>query len=342
MKIINAMFGMKRGGKESVFLDYQHCLSNCGIEMIACVHSKADVIKDLNSPYITINSILWEYDFFAIAKLKKLLAEIKPDCIITHGHRATALFRKTNTKIPIIGIAHTYRIRKLIGLDHVIALTQNLEKVIIEAGQPREKISVMPNMVIFPDKTRYEAPRDFTVPVIGVMSRLVRKKSIDTFVMALVHLKQQNYVFKAIIAGSGKDQHRIEKMISKNGLQDIVEMWGWTSDKELFYKSIDIFCFPSIKEAFGLVLIEAFMYSKPCVVAASEGPLEITNDMHNKLVVPRKDPVTMAEAIAKLIDDKELRNNLSKEGFEKARSHYAHSVVVPKLISILKRVTNLS
>lgn len=336
------MLGKGLDGKQRVFLDYQNCLSNCGIEMIACVHSKADVIKDLKLPYVTINNILWEHDFFAIAKIKKLLAETKPDCIITHGPRATALFRKTNTKIPIVGIAHTDRIRGLIGLDHVVALTQSLEKVIIEAGQPREKISVIPNMVILPDTMSYEPPRDFTVPTIGVMSRLVRKKSIDTFVMALTILKQKNYAFKAIIAGSGKDQRRIEKLISKNGLQDIVKMWGWTSDKELFYKSIDVFCFPSIKEAFGLVLIEAFMYSKPCVIAASEGPLEITNDMHHKLVVPKKDPVAMAEAIARLIDDKELRNKLSKEGFEKVRSHYAHNVVVPELISMLRCVTNLS
>ena len=78
MKIINAMLGKGLDGKQRVFLDYQNCLSNCGIEMIACVHSKADVIKDLKPPYVTINNILWEHDFFAIAKIKILLIyEIK-------------------------------------------------------------------------------------------------------------------------------------------------------------------------------------------------------------------------------------------------------------------------
>ena len=56
MKVINAMFGRARGGKESVFLDYQNCLSQYGIEMIACVSSKADVIKDLKAPPIIISA----------------------------------------------------------------------------------------------------------------------------------------------------------------------------------------------------------------------------------------------------------------------------------------------
>ena len=70
---------------------------------IAIKLSNTEKVFDINK----ISNIIFEYK-------DKLLAEIKPDCIITHGHRATALFRKTNTKIPIIGIAHTYRIRKLI------------------------------------------------------------------------------------------------------------------------------------------------------------------------------------------------------------------------------------
>lgn len=318
------MFGKRLGGIEQAFLDYTQALSLQNNQVISLIHPKALIKNKLEGQYTAINNYN-RYDFFAIAKLRRLVEQENPNCIITHGSRSAYLFKKAiknlTHKPPIIAVSHKYNCKPILGCNAIIAITNDMRDFIIAQKQPAETVYLVPNMIHIPENTAYKKPNLRRPPVIGFMARLTPKKGMDVFLKAISHLKKRGIKLKVKFAGEGEEANKCEKMINDLMLEDTVEVLGWVSDseKEMFFKNIDIFCMPSYHEPFGIVLLEAFMYSKPCVVTASEGPREIGVHNKNLLFVPIGDDRAVANAIAELINSAELRERIAFGAFERVQ-----------------------
>lgn len=315
MKVINAMFSRGLGGIEQVFLDYNHALNLAHMQVIPVVHPKAHIREKIYGHYESISNFN-QYDPFAVYKLRKLIAKEQPQCIITHGNRATQLFRKATNSVPIIAVCHNYKYKPLIGSDAIIAITKDLKKHLIAAGQPKDAVYHITNMIHFPETAKFSKPKISKVPVLGFMGRFVAKKGTAMFLESLKILKDKKIKFKARIAGSGEEEANLLKLVQKLGLEKEVKFVGWVSDKEDFFEAIDIFCIPSHHEPFGLVLLEAFLHSKPVVTTASEGPSEIAKHMRDALFSQLDNPKEFASNIQKLINNPQLAQKLATKGFQ--------------------------
>jgi glycosyltransferase involved in cell wall biosynthesis len=84
------------------------------------------------------------------------------------------------------------------------------------------------------------------------------------------------------------------------------------ADREDAYAGCDVFCLPSSAEAFGLVVLEAWGYGKP-VVASDIPTLRERLARGGGLTAPLE-PVAMAEALARILSDSQLRDRLGAEG----------------------------
>jgi glycosyltransferase involved in cell wall biosynthesis len=95
-----------------------------------------------------------------------------------------------------------------------------------------------------------------------------------------------------------------------------VLLLGTVSEADLggWYRAADAFAFPSVKEGFGLVVLEALAAGLP--VVASDIPVfaEYLEDGHSALLVPPGDPVALAGALARLAGDPALRRRLADGG----------------------------
>lgn len=88
-------------------------------------------------------------------------------------------------------------------------------------------------------------------------------------------------------------------------------------EKEAFFRQADIFVFPTYYETFGLVNLEAMEYKLP-VISTNEGGIpDIVKDGENGLICEKQNPVSLADCIAKLLDDEELRVKMGNAGYEK-------------------------
>ena len=127
------------------------------------------------------------------------------------------------------------------------------------------------------------------------------------------------------------------------GLEDVAFYHGRKNgaEKADAFEKCDIFVFPSYNETFGLVLLEAMSYRKPIVTTNEGGIPDIVKDGENGLIAERKNPESLAECIARLLDDKEARLKMGENGYQKLMAYFTEEKFENNLIKILNYKLNL-
>ncbi|MDF3047085.1 MAG: capM2 [Candidatus Midichloriaceae bacterium] len=340
MKIFNVMFSKKLGGLEQAFLDYTLALQMQGNDVLSVVHPKSAVKNLIKGKYAEIHNFN-RFDPFAVHAISKLIKKEKPDCIITHGARASYLFRRAKPNIPLIAVSHNNtRFEYLFGSDAIIAITEAMRHDIISAGQAEGAVFNIPNMLHLENELAYKAPKNNTPPVIGIVSRLFPIKGADIFINAMAELRDKGIDFKAKIAGDGPERQNCEKLIAELNLQKHVEILGWVEDKNAFYESLDIFCLPSRNESFGIVILEALAHSLPMVLTKTPGPIEIIGDTDAAILVNPSDHHALADGIINILSSQGLKQTLSQKAFERTK-YYCSNNVSQQIQEALKKICAL-
>ena len=101
-------------------------------------------------------------------------------------------------------------------------------------------------------------------------------------------------------------------------------------------RDADIFVFPTLNEAFGLVLLEAMEYGIPCVGTNEGGIKDIIDDGHTGFIVPKGDVQAFVTAIEKLIADSSLCETMGKTGCLKFKQNYTESMFEQTMLECLK------
>jgi glycosyltransferase involved in cell wall biosynthesis len=340
MKIFNAMFSKVNGGLEQVFLNYTPTLTLQGNHVISIVHPQAEILKDCPQEHLVTLHNFNQYDPVAIYKLRRLIQKEQPDCIITHSYRAAYLFKKTLTKVPKIAVCHV-KGHYDFGSDAIIAITEHMRQEIIRSGKPAHTVFTVPNMIHIPDHLVYKEPKEVDVPVIGACARFVPLKGIDVFIEALAELKRRKVRFTAKIAGDGKEKEHYQQLIHQHQLQNEITLLGWIEDRNSFYESLNIFCLPSREEAFGMVVLESMIHSLPMVLSDLSGPREIVDNSESALFVTPDNPISMADGIEQVINDKKMTKKLAENAFQRIQ-YYSSRNVGPILQEVLYTVSDYS
>src|SRR5262249_6432417 len=105
---------------------------------------------------------------------------------------------------------------------------------------------------------------------------------------------------------------------------------GAVREDELYqhYADADIVCMPSRYESFGLVLVEGMMFGKPVVGCAVGGMVEIVEEGGNGLMAKPGDADSLAECLARLIGDAELRRRYGARSRRLFEERFALPLVV--------------
>lgn len=98
------------------------------------------------------------------------------------------------------------------------------------------------------------------------------------------------------------------------------------------YRSADAFVLSSLLEGFSSALIEAMAAGLPSVVTAAPGIRGVVGDGREALLVPCGNPAALAQAMARLVGDSELRAQLSRAARSTAATYDWSSVVASYLL----------
>jgi glycosyltransferase involved in cell wall biosynthesis len=156
------------------------------------------------------------------------------------------------------------------------------------------------------------------------VGRLSHYKGFGVLLEALARTPEASLV----LAGEGEERAALERLAGDPGLVGRVRLAGAVSDEFLagLYAACDLFCLPSLDrtEAFGMVLLEAMLAGKPCLVTdiPGSGPVWVVGAGETGLVVPPGDAASLAQAQGTLARDPELRARLGAAGRERFEGHF--------------------
>jgi glycosyltransferase involved in cell wall biosynthesis len=157
------------------------------------------------------------------------------------------------------------------------------------------------------------------------VGRLVPYKGADMLISALKKLDNKilNRVSLTIV-GDGPEQQNLINQTAEFNLSDRISFAGWVEHSEIlkFYKNSDIFCFPSIREFGGAVVLEAMACGLPCIVVNNGGIGEyVTADVGFKIEPLGYSHIIdeLAKRIGDLVEDLALREKMSNLAIQRAQ-----------------------
>lgn len=158
-------------------------------------------------------------------------------------------------------------------------------------------------------------------PILLSVGRLVSRKGIDLVLQALPQLLTVAPELQYWVAGNGPELTPLEQMAKNLGVAHAVQFMGTVSDHDLgkLYQSATVFVLPTRTEegsveGFGIVYLEASASGLPVIAARSGGAVEAVKDGETGLLVPPDDPVALAQAVERLIQDPGLCRQMGQVG----------------------------
>jgi glycosyltransferase involved in cell wall biosynthesis len=333
------MFGRKKGDIEQIFIEYIEELIDLGCEVEVLTYQDA-AVADLLPSSVKINTItnFGQWDPVASWKLKKLTKELSPDIIIAHGNRAANLLSKSIIDVPVVSVFHNYNAKIISDCKNIIAITEDLRKLMIKKGIAANTVFTVPNSVALPEKKeRKKIFSNDNTPVIGAMGKFIAKRGFFSYLRALGILKDKGLEFKAILMGDGAEKEALKELAASINLENHLE-FRFEEDKNQFYDDIDIFCLPSLQEPFGVVILEAFTHGVAVVTTDTEGPIEIIKPHVDALVVNAGEDFALADAFEKLIRNPKFAERIAEAGYTKVATAYNKKIIGNKIHATLEQI----
>lgn len=178
-------------------------------------------------------------------------------------------------------------------------------------------------------------------PLILHVGRVKKYKSTDHLLEAASRLKQAGKAFKVKIVGDGDDLSRLKGLSAQLGLTEVVEFTGFISedDKVKLYQQAAVLVENSIKEGWGLIVMEANACATPVVAARSPGLVDSVQDRKTGFLYEYGNIAELTERLGQLLDDPQLRRTMGEAGVEWARS-FSWDSATDKMLAVIERAVS--
>jgi glycosyltransferase involved in cell wall biosynthesis len=177
--------------------------------------------------------------------------------------------------------------------------------------------------------------------IILFLSRLDRKKGLDILLPAFAAVRARYPQVMLVVAGSGEHAFtaRLQREAARLGIAADILWTGFLSGEEKWaaLADADIFVLPSYSENFGVAVVEAMAAGLPVVVTDQIGIHREISDARAGIVVSC-DPAPLAQGLAVLISDKNLRAELSQRASCLARTKFSPETATKSLIALYQEI----
>lgn len=179
--------------------------------------------------------------------------------------------------------------------------------------------------------------KPFTYLYVG---RLVKDKGINELIEAFEQLNKLYPDTRLILVGYKEQNLDPIRPDTFNKIENnpAIEAVGQQSDVRPWYAQADAFVFPSYREGFPNVVLEAGAMSLPSIVTDINGSREIIKHGVNGLIVRPRDVASLYEAMLTILEDKELRNSMANAARPIVTSKYGVEIVHTSLLNFYNEI----
>ena len=162
-------------------------------------------------------------------------------------------------------------------------------------------------------------------PTIVCAARFVPLKRHDDLLNALALLRRDGYAFRAVLPGEGPALPAARSLAARLGIEDAVELPGRVGPEAMrdILERASIACLPSLWEGMPGAVMDAMACGVAVVGTDVSGTDELILDGETGLLVPVCDPRALARALARLLDDPELRARMGAAGRRRMEERFS-------------------
>jgi len=301
------------------------------------------------------------FDRSVITQLRQVVQARSPHLVQTHNvkshffMRASGIWRDSTWLAFHHGYKATdFKMRLYNQMDrwslraaaHVLTVCGSFVDLLAGRGIRRERMSVQHNAVRKPApageaaihlvRAQLEVP-DGTSILVSI-GRLSYEKGHLDLVRALAKVREQRTDFHLVIVGEGPERTRIEAERRRLNLDAHITLAGLRHNVQTYYMLADVVVLPSHSEGSPNVLLEAMINARPIVATRVGGVPEIVTHEETALLVPPRDPESLAKAIVRVLDETALRTQLAESARAVAETVYSPEAYARSMVGLYMRL----
>jgi glycosyltransferase involved in cell wall biosynthesis len=295
-------------------------------------------------------------DLAATVQLARLIRRLRPDIVHTHTAKAGAVGRAAALLAGRRGprvVVHTFHGHVLHGYfgragslvfrvietalarttDALVAVSPQVRDELVRLGvAPARKFTVvrlgieLEPRVACADEPE-EIRRRIGIPpgrfVVGWFGRMTAVKRTDDLLDTLSALRERGVDAVLLLVGDGADRERLERLAHGRGLARSVLFLGYQDDVARWYAACDAIVLTSANEGTPVTLIEALAASRPVVATRVGGVEDVVQEGVTGSLVRPGDTHALAERLALLARDADLRRRMGEAGRVMVLERYA-------------------
>lgn len=305
---------------------------------------------------IYVLPVLHKHDPRHYSRLKKVLKEGEFDLIHIHlwnpGSCRYAFFAAKHYDIKIVTTEHDpfelTGVKKLIKKNciektaHTIAVSSPNFRLLDQFFKiPEKQLTVVHNGIemdrFLDNKNKAKLPVQDGDIVVTCIAELHPRKGHKYLLEAFRKLEIESPKIKLILIGTGPSEIELKKKYSD--LQN-VKFLGWRNDIPEILNSSDMFILPSLKEAFGLVLLEAMSAKVICIASNNGGTVDIIRDGKTGYLIPPSNSSKIIETIFTILRNPDQKKDIEEAALKRAEEHFTVERMTDNTIEVYNKVLN--
>ena len=292
-------------------------------------------------PWRKVSSLVSRYA--CVRHLRKFLADVQPALVhvndlwwVPHMVRAVA---GLSQRIPIIAhVRQETQPRKvrqyaLDRVDYVIAVSHQVEQGLLTGGvlpsRVRTYYSGVDCSAMVSSSGNHDIRAQQGIPrealLLGTVANLLPLKGyevmLEAFPVILAAVPTAHY----LIIGGGATEYcaRLKAIAVERGVGERVHFVGFQESVVSYLSILDLYVHPSLKEAFGLAVVEAMAMGKAVVATTTGGLPEVVAQGETGVLVPPGDVEALAATVVSLLKDRARREQMGRNGRARAQERFS-------------------
>jgi len=270
--------------------------------------------------------------FSGLKHLRTVIRKEDPDVIISHMDvtNVRVLLATMGLNVPVIvedhnnpemkGMPQPWKFLKPLTYKYaynIVLLTKDLLNYYPKNLYDHNKIVFIPNPLNIPVEKSHSNEYILKNPTFIALGSLTDQKGFDILLRVFKKVLKKKPEWHLTILGEGPKRAALEKLSIELGIENNVFMPGRVKNPYSILKEADIYVMSSRYEGFPVALCEAMGVGLPCIsFNCPTGPADIIIHNKNGLLIDYLNEEKLANAMADLIENPEIRKKFSKEALK--------------------------